>query len=512
LEFVLEDLALPVSTWLTSVPTHGRFGLRRAVLEGGDQAEAYDLSLAPAEISLAGGRLRIFRLLFETPDTAIARMAVLFGNSVEQDHALVLDISDGWLLQGAWLPPNPIHLFTLANARVDLMTMKLGILLRNLTHAQGAGWADHFRALVDFGITGVEGQDEIVLWNIPKPPGNVGADLVVRDVGWDLGSWRILPSFWFPEGIKLHAFEVIQLEIEELAFLTEDNGGHYLAISGGISVFPGAGGPNRTALFAGTPGVPAEGQGHGGGLRFRRLRLRITGNELAPRWLLDGISLFLKVGRFEVSGFGSITDVTRDGHRYREFGLGVLFRFDALGKSFSIGAQLFYGRVTGPVDRFTYWLFGLQLGYLPVAAFDLREIRMLAAGGMLPDLAEPTGRAQEMRLLEWYRQNRAAGAVEVRSDRSQQRGGWRVQRGAMAAGMGADLMLSVSDAVFLRIFLFFADGDDGAALLIAAEVFALSAPEPVGVGAVEVDLNSDKWNAMVGVDLDLPHCSTRTTR
>lgn len=144
LEFVLEDLALPVSSWLTPVATHGRFGLRRAVLQGGDEAEAYDLTLAPIEVDLSAvvdWRLKIFRLLFETPDTVVARMAVLFGDSVEQNQAVEIDVSDGWLLQGAWVPPDPIHLFTLANARVALMTARLGVLLRDLQEAQGAeGW------------------------------------------------------------------------------------------------------------------------------------------------------------------------------------------------------------------------------------------------------------------------------------------------------------------------------------------------------------------------------------
>ncbi len=39
-QFVLEDLALPVSSWLTPVATHGRFGLRRAVQQGDDDAGA----------------------------------------------------------------------------------------------------------------------------------------------------------------------------------------------------------------------------------------------------------------------------------------------------------------------------------------------------------------------------------------------------------------------------------------------------------------------------------------
>lgn len=509
LEFVLEDLALPVSAWLTPVPTHGRFGLRRAVLQGGDEAEAYDLTLAPIEIDLSkvvDWRLKIFRLLFETPDTAIARMAVLFGDSVEKDQALVIDVTDGWLLQGAWLPPDPIHLFKLANVNVSLMTAKLGILLKDIQDAQGAeGWFDHVRALIDLGVKVGDGKDEVVQAEVPgKPPGaDLGVDLVLRDLGWDLGDPAIIPSLWFPETLKLKAFEVVQLQVEEVAFVSEDNGGRYLSFSGGISIFPGAGEPERKTASPGTPGVPAEDQPSGGGLRFRRLRLRIGGNELAPRWLLDGISLFINTGKIEISGSGSITDVTRDGHRYREFALGLLLRFHAMDKHFSIGAQLVYGRVTGPVDRFTYWLFGLQLSYLPFLSFELRGIRMLVAGGMSPDLPEPSGRPQEMRLLQWYQQFSASGAVTLRSDRSQQRGGWKVEQGAEAAGVGADLCLSASKALFLRSFIFFHRSDSQSGLLVAAEVFLLRGSRPIGVGAIEVDLDRDRWSALIGVDLEL---------
>ncbi|WP_327085605.1 hypothetical protein OIE66_25020 [Nonomuraea sp. NBC_01738] len=505
-EFVLEDLALPVAAWVTPVATHGRFGLRRAVLKGGDKGEPYDLDLAPVEVSLAkvvDWRLRIFRLLFESPGTLVARMAVLFGDSPEQDHALVVDVSDGWLLQGAWLPPAPIHLFTVANVKVSLMTAKLGLLLKDLHKAQGAkGWFEHVRALVDLGVEVGDGKDETVQVSLPaKPPSTgPGVDVVLRDLGWDLGEAKILPGLWFPEGVKLTVFEVVQCEIEELAFVNEDNGGRYVALSGGIAIFPGQGAAEREKSAV---GLPDQKHPDGGGLRFRRLRLRTGGNELAPRWLLDGISLFIKAGTFELMGSGSITDVTRDGHRYREFGLGLLLRFAAMGKEFSIGAQLFYGRVTGPVDRFTYWLFGLQLGYCPAGSFELRGVSALLAGGMVPDLPAPTGRPQEMRLLEWYRQHRTAGAVSVRSDRGQQRGGWRIEQGAQAAGVGADLGLSMSKAVTLRVFMFVHRSDAGGGLLISAEVFALKAVTPIGFAAIEVDLERDKWGLLAGVDLDL---------
>ncbi len=325
LEFVLEDLALPVSSWRVPIPMHGRFGLRRAVLQGGDDAEPYDFSLAPVEVNLDAivkWRLKIFRLLFETPATVNARMAVLLGDSEQEDHALVIDVTDGWLLQGAWLPPNPLHCLTLANAKVSLLTVKLGILLRDLLDAQGTvGVLRHFRLLGDFGIKIGDGKKETVQLCVSgQPPGaDLGQDLVVRDLGWNLGErWPLLPTVWFPEALKLTAFEVVQLQVEEFAFLSEDNGGRYVAFSGGISIFPGAGQPKRTTTAPGTPGVPAESQPPGGGLRFRRLRLRVSGNEQAPRLLLDGISLFIKKGPFELSGSGSITDVTRAGHRFRE--------------------------------------------------------------------------------------------------------------------------------------------------------------------------------------------------
>ena len=509
LEFVLEDLALPVSAWLTPVPTHGRFGLRRAVLQGGDEVEAYDLSQAPIEIVLSAGvdwRLKIFRLIFETPDVIVARMAVLFGNSPSNDQAMVIDVSDGWLLQGAWLPPAPVHAFTLANVSVSLMTAKLGLLLHDLQDAQGAeGFMKHVRALIDLGIKVGDGKDETVQVQVPAKPlgADLGVDLVLRDIGWDLGDPAIVPGLWFPETVKLTAFEVVQLQVEEVAFVSEDNGGRYVAFSGGISIFPGTGQPERKTAEPGTPGVPAENQPSGGGLRFRRLRLRVAGNEAAARWLLDGIGLFIKVGRFELSGSGSITDVVREGHRYREFALGLLLRFRAMQKDFSIGAQLVYGRVSGPVDRFTYWLFGLQLSYCPVGSFELRGIRMLVAGGMAPDLPAPSGRPQEMRLLDWYKQNSASGAVTVRSDRSQSRGGWKVEQGAQAAGVGADLGLSVTKTVILRAFIFLHQSDAQSGLLVAAEVFAFGGRTPVGIGAIGVDLETDRWGALIGVDLEL---------
>lgn len=510
LEFTLEDLVLPVSVWLTPVATHGRFGLRRAVLQQGDEAEAYDMTLAPVEIELGGGldwQLKVFRLLFETPDTVVARLAVVPSNDPDdQDRALLVDVSDGWLLQGAWVPEGPVELFEVANVRVSFMTVRLGFLLRGIQDAQGAaGFMDHVRILVDLGVAvGEDDNPQIAQFEVPaRPPGaELGQDVVLRNLGWDLGEKALFPDLWFPEDVKLTVFRVVQVQVEEIAFLNEDNGGRYLSFSGGISVFPGAGDPERTPRDATTPGLPAEGQPDGGGIRVRRLRFRTGGNELAPRWGLDGVSLHLRKGRFELIGQGSITDVTRDGHRYQEVSLGLFLRFGALGNDFSVGAQVFYGRVTGPVDEFTYWLFGLLLPMCPLGSYELRDISLLHAGGMAPNLPAPSGKPQEMRLLDWYRAHRVGGATEVRTDRAPQRGGWKVEPDAEAAGLGLEISLSVSKGVTLQGFVFVHRSRGEAGILVAAEVFILRCREPVGIGAIEVDLARDRWSALIGVDLD----------
>ncbi len=514
-EFVLEDLALPVSSWLTPVATHGRFGLRRNVIELGDEAEPYDMSLAPITIEIGGPidwQLKIFRLLFESPATVVARLAVVFGNDDDEspssaandDHAMVIDVSDGWLLQGTWSPPHPRQLFEVANIGVSVMAIKLGVLLRDISEAQGLeGWAAHMRALVDIGISVGDDDQSFFTAKLDRPPGaELGQDVVLRDLGWDLGEPRFFPNLWFPEDLEFTAFRVVQLEIEELAMLNEDNGGRYLAFSGGVSIFPGAGDPKRLERDPSTPGLPAEGQPDGGGIRFRRLRFRTGGNPEAPRWLLDGVTIFLRVGTFELSGFGTAVDHTRDGHRYREFGLGLFIAFEAMARDFSIGAQLYYGKVSGPVDNFTYWLFGAQLGSCPVGPYELRGISLLVASGMTPALPEPSGRPQEMRLLEWYRANRASGAVEVRSDRTQTRGGWRPEQGATAAAVGFDVGLSVSKNVLLRSFVFIHRSDTEFGVLVAVEVFILKGREPVGLGAIEIDTRNDRWSALIAVDLD----------
>ena len=267
LEFVLEDLALPVSAWLTPVATHGRFGLRRAVLIGGDEVEAYDLDQAPMEVSLASfvdWRLRIFRLLFESPSTVVARMAAApRRRRGEDDPAIVIDVTDGWLLQASLIPPHPLQSPKIVGARFAFMAVRIGVLLRDIQEAQGVeGWGNHLRAAGRPGDRRRRGQDETVTLSRCRPSHRARTSARTSSCATSAGTsgtWQLIPDLWFPEGLKFTAFKVVQLEVEELASSTRTTAAATSAFSGGMSIFPGAGDPEPKTAEPGTPGRTGRG-------------------------------------------------------------------------------------------------------------------------------------------------------------------------------------------------------------------------------------------------------------
>ena len=212
-------------------------------------------------------------------------------------------------------------------------------------------------------------------------------------------------------------------------------------------------------------------------MRFRRLRLRIGGNELAPRWLLDGVSAVHPVEHVRAERLRQRSPTSpATATATASSGSACCCAFRAMEKDFSIGAQLVYGRVTGPTTTSRTGCSASSCRYCPVGTFELRGIRLLVAGGMSPDLPEPSGRPQEMRLLGWYQQYSASGAVEVRSDRSQQRGGWKVEQGADGGRRGRrPVPVGEQERCSCARSSSSTRSDSGSGLLVAAEVFALKA-------------------------------------
>ena len=107
--------------------------------------------------------------------------------------------------------------------------------------------------------------------------------------------------------------------VTELSFVTENDGGLYCVVSGGIAI----------------------GWGNGGGageigLRFQRLRFKIGGNSSAPPFLLDGASLSIKVGTFALVGYFMYRNQLVDSgapaeRRIEEFGGGLTVAFELSG-------------------------------------------------------------------------------------------------------------------------------------------------------------------------------------
>ena len=240
----------------------------------------------------------------------------------------------------------------------------------------------------------------------------------------------------------------------------------------------------------------------GFGLRIHRLKFRIgSGEELETRFKLDGLSLWIRGKRFELLGFGMVSefDLEPPGNHYEEMGFELKLRFEALSSKFELGVQFFHGRVSG-ADNFTYWMFGFQLGVLPLGSMELSQLRVLAVKNMTPRLDPPgDGTAQEMRLLRWFK--REGDALSLRLDRKL--AAWMPLDASLAGGVGASLTLAGTKAVRISLFAFSFDSPDASGVLIGLELYLAKSKDPIAFAALEWDPATDKWGLVIGVNLSL---------
>lgn len=501
-EFVLEDIALPFASLVNlPVSSHGLFGLRRKIEFRDSPEEAYALSGAPAQIKLGDWRLLIDQLLLQTPASLddqfiFIQMALLFGDNPDTTHAATFGVTDEWTLQADWRHPTGLTLFTIADATLRLWGAKVGWSIKRFASKDPHyKWYEQLQLLVDLGLS-----TKATGTGVFKMRSLSGKDLevVVRDIGWNLGEFS-LEGLSFPEGVQFIFADFIRLIVEEMGWITENNGGRYFSFSGGVAFSLWQ--PNRPPQTgSGSAALHQDQADKGGGIIFHRLRFLTGGNPNAAAWLLDGVTLSLRLNRFAITGFGMVSEFSDAGHEYKEFGFGIQVEFDALAKRFLIGMQLFYGRVTGPVDNFTYWMFGFQFSPIPISTFELVNIRMLLAGNMVPNLPAPNGHAQNMRLFRWYK---SSGNAAITLPANRKLAAWLRKDDAFAAGLGAGLSLPVGKAIVLDLFLFFHKSAGESGLLVALEVFMLKSPKPIGFGALEFDFERDKWGFMIGVALGL---------
>jgi hypothetical protein len=426
--------------------------------------------------------------------------------------AITAGITDEWTIQlGA--RQSGLHSFTFFHIEFIPIGAKVGWSIKRYRSRDPIYkiW-DQMQLLVDFGVSiGATDKTFFGVFEIRTISGQA-TTFVFNDVGWNLGQVQLLPSgASLPEGIELVAFKKIILTIEDIGFVTENNGGRYFYFSGGIAYANGGGEADRDPSSGGDTAGSSEDKDQGNGVRFHRLRGRIGGNVSAPAWLLDGISLSLHIGRFAVTGFGNVREFKdADNNQYKEFALGLEAKFPLLNKNFDLGLLFVYGhREPSPTGAggFTYWMFGLQFSPLPLGSYRLEQVRALYATNMVPD--PPTVGEQNLRLFRWYQQSGSTvgppppppppAAPLGPPSRQLDSSGWKREDHSFAAALGFTLTTSFGQIARLDLFGLFMKSPKDSGLLIAVEAFLAKSDKPVGYGALDIDFDSGKWGFTLGV-------------
>lgn len=431
--------------------------------------------------SIHNNQLQVVRGQHET--TAIAHAS---GATIETDrfaeNAVTIGFTDEWTAQAGWRRNKGIPLFTLGDNRVKLMGAKVGFSFRRLyEHNHGTAsysTKEFFQVLVDLNLEVKPSDSKKFRIEILSASFQASAEpvnIIWKDIGYNLGS-PALGGVQLPEGTQIVLLDFLKIILQSIAVQTDKNGGTYFAISGGL-------------------GVSSE--KYAAAIIVHNFRWRIAGNENAAEWLLDGISFFLKIKSFELSGTGMAGEFRLNDHLYKEMQFGLTLKFRALDKNFELGLFLYKGEVSGPADNFKYWMFGFKLGFLPVSGFDLYNIRMLAANNLAPDLAPPDTSEQHLRVYKWYKN--ATAPLTVSTDRKLN--AWIPREDSFAFGAGTAGTVSGTKAILLDMFVFGHHSPTENAFMVAMEVYLLKSQKPVGFGVLEVDLERGQWAFVVGVSL-----------
>jgi hypothetical protein len=527
IEPIIEDIAFPAFMAPLPVPAHFRLGLRKVLFDlNAPFGEEYNLDTAPIDIPIRDWHLKIFRFFVQSvgeslpdgephagePQTFATINAVLVaGEDPANSWSFGLDYTDEGLLTATAIVPieDRVRLFTILNREVRVLGLKLGYSLfepdPRRIHARPAfviplgdlGWANRLILLADFEIKKIAKENPFSI----SDKANKDEPSILHDVGWYLGGISV-GAIYDPDGLELKAFDRFRIEIEEIAVVSATNGATYLMLSAGIDF--GIGKPARSddRPQAGEAPPSAGGQEaveRGGGIHFHRLKFRMGDqNDQAADVLLDGISLSLRTERLKLEGFGMISEHFLGATRLRELAFALKAELRACKRQFTLGLGFFYGTASGG-ESFTYWMFNLVVGGVPLGSATLENVRVLVAGNMRPRLPPPDGNPNPFRLFRWYKQNGDAISLPL----NRQLTSWERFDDSFALGAGARIKLGGVDTVTLDAFFFYHDSPDEEGFLAALEVYLGKGEKPIAFGVLEADLERGSSHIQIGINLGL---------
>ena len=301
--------------------------------------------------------------------------------------------------------------------------------------------------------------------------------IILEGIGYDRGNFTIAEKISMPDGVAIWIADLVAIVIEELGILSEDGAG-YFSFSGGVLW--------DTSSFD-------------GGITFKRMRFRISGNPSAPPFKMDGFFIRLETETVKIEAGGYYSEKTVDSWLLKEMGLGGKVTFDLSAKEYIIGMALVVGKASHLSDgSFDYFLIQIFFrGEIPIASFSLMSIQVLFAMNMQPRLSEVDRDSRELRYYNWYKRS-----DPLRVPVSQLLANWKPQDHAWAFGVGASVAFAgLGSMLEVALFVMGMDGPEEAGLLAALEVFILGSVKPIGYAVLEIDTKNDRYSFMLGVDI-----------
>ena len=241
-EFVIEDLAIPILNFpYPLIAVHARVGLRRQVLAGNAGGENYNLQDAPVDLEIGPLMVRLFRVLLQTTDLE-GEMPVAFDAVIQRAGdppaatrwSFPVSFSeDGVLTFGVVLPAaDRVRLFTAFGREVRIAGARIGFSLsevKSLVEGGGSA-AKAFLVLIDIEMRKETGQGGNKGPAAIQPNAGENTSMYFEGLGWRLGK-PALGAIYAPAKLKMLLFNKFPLHIEEIGFVTEDNGGFYFSVS-----------------------------------------------------------------------------------------------------------------------------------------------------------------------------------------------------------------------------------------------------------------------------------------
>lgn len=510
-EFVLDDLVFPFFS--IPIPRHITVGIRKLFLteeQIKDPKEYFDFDRAPVityfnEDPIIALFLKSLFYRSQPISDIEEKLGLTFSGGMAfggerldpatagtedepplESHVAKIGLGEQYTLFLGYQWPEALNLFEIAGLGLYAVGIRLGysigrhIELKDKGQEDGDAFAKSLYIVGDFMVTKTTGDGTSDNLIDIRGMNSDEVKFIIEGIGYDRGNFAIQEKISIPDGMALWFANTVALVLEEIGLLAEQ-GATYFSISGGVL---------WKCSFE-------------GGITFKRLRFRISGNPNAPAFKMDGFYILLKNGdSFIIEAAGYYTEDTKPTLVKKEFGLAGKVGFKVGSSEYAVGLDLIIGSIdfVDPAeDDFKYFMLQVSLQItINVTTVEFYSVKVLLANNMQPKLKEYDKDSRDLRYYTWY--TTSGDPLRVNADR--RLAAWKPMNDAWAVGIGASVSIAGMGSVFrLAAFVMVIDGPDEKGFMIAAELFLLGSKKPLAYAVIEYDSANGKFSAVIGVDI-----------